>query len=209
MRAQPSVKSWGRTFPVLVLVSLTLVLTGWVATPTPVAAVGDGGVDLEPGCRVRHLVHDPSAFVAAVAAQRSHHLAVDFKVDDLYDELAPGDFVVPIDHREFWGQPVAFGPISPLGEWGWRLHPVHRAQRFHNGLDVQAARHTPVASLASGTVVIAAYRGGFLNRLYVLLFGRAPDLLGQDYWLDRMAMLGRWQVLVSFTESPEGRLLLD
>ncbi|HEV7720652.1 MAG TPA: DUF4214 domain-containing protein, partial [Iamia sp.] len=49
----------------------------------------------------------------------------------------------------------------------------------------------------------------FVDRLYRNIFGRAPDPAGQAYWVERLhGGRTRGSVVVGFTQSPEGRLLL-
>ena len=49
----------------------------------------------------------------------------------------------------------------------------------------------------------------FVDRLYRNIFGRAPDPAGLAYWVERLQVgRTRGSVVVGFTQSPEGRLLL-
>ena len=48
----------------------------------------------------------------------------------------------------------------------------------------------------------------FVTRIYGLVFGRQPDAEGLAFWVEEVGRRGRWGVLVGFTESPEGQLLL-
>lgn len=115
----------------------------------------------ETTCRVRHTVADPEAFALVVATQRTDHLDHSFNQDAVYRELLVDSYIVPTDLSRFIDQPINLGPISGGGEWGYRMHPIYRRQRFHNGLDAAAPQGAPVRAMADGTVVISAYRGGY------------------------------------------------
>lgn len=115
----------------------------------------------ETTCRVRHTVTDPEAFAHVVAAQRTDHLDNSFRPDGVYQDLVVDAYIVPTDLSRFIDQPINLGPISGGGEWGYRMHPIYRRQRFHNGLDAAAPQGAPVRAMADGTVAISAYRGGY------------------------------------------------
>jgi murein DD-endopeptidase MepM/ murein hydrolase activator NlpD len=53
------------------------------------------------------------------------------------------------------------GRIS--SQFGWRNDPLHGGQRQHGGLDIAAARGTPIVAAAAGKVVFAGRRGGYGN----------------------------------------------
>lgn len=44
-------------------------------------------------------------------------------------------------------------------KYGWRIHPVKGAERFHSGIDYAAAVGTPVGAAAAGTVTHAGALG--------------------------------------------------
>ena len=50
-------------------------------------------------------------------------------------------------------------PISSL--FGWRVHPITGAQRFHSGTDLAAPLGTPVLAAYAGKVAIADFLGGY------------------------------------------------
>ncbi|MFZ1577003.1 MAG: peptidoglycan DD-metalloendopeptidase family protein, partial [Nostocoides sp.] len=52
--------------------------------------------------------------------------------------------------------------------FGTRFHPIHHVWRLHAGTDlVSQPRPGPVVAVAAGTVVEAAYRGGYGNAVDV------------------------------------------
>lgn len=52
------------------------------------------------------------------------------------------------------GKPVG-GPITSA--FGWRIHPILRTRRFHDGIDIGAPGGTPIGSAAEGTVIFAGW----------------------------------------------------
>ena len=127
------------------------------------AAVESVPQPAETTCRVRHVVDDAAAFSEVVAAQRTDHLDNSFRQDAVYRDLVVDSYIIPTDLSVFIDQPISLGPISGGGEWGYRVHPIYRRQRFHNGLDAGAPLGAPVRAMADGTAVISAYRGGYGN----------------------------------------------
>jgi murein DD-endopeptidase MepM/ murein hydrolase activator NlpD len=52
-------------------------------------------------------------------------------------------------------------------EYGYRNHPVFGKRKFHNGIDLGAARGTPVAASNDGVVIFAGARSGYGNTVIV------------------------------------------
>lgn len=139
------------------LLAVAIVVLSQVAVggADPVLAEG------ELNCRVRHEVVNSEAFTQTVLDQRSAHADTTFRHDTLADQLLVESIEVPTDLSVFAAQPLEIGPLAAGAEWGIRLHPIYRTTRFHNGLDVRADHGVPIEALAEGTVVVAAYRGGY------------------------------------------------
>lgn len=63
--------------------------------------------------------------------------------------------------------PSALGFQWPLAnpqvtsEYGFRVHPVYGTQRLHAGIDLGAARGTPILSSNDGVVIFAGTQGGY------------------------------------------------
>ncbi|MCJ8344025.1 M23 family metallopeptidase, partial [bacterium] len=45
--------------------------------------------------------------------------------------------------------------------YGYRIHPIHRTKRMHNGLDIGARRGTPTKAMANGKIVRASWGNGY------------------------------------------------
>lgn len=50
---------------------------------------------------------------------------------------------------------------SVTSEYGYRIHPVYGTRRLHAGIDMGAARGTPIASSNDGVVIFVGTRGGY------------------------------------------------
>jgi len=57
----------------------------------------------------------------------------------------------------------------PTSKFGWRTHPITQKKRFHNGLDLRAARRTDVRATADGVVkYIQDKNKGTLGRVVII-----------------------------------------
>lgn len=54
-----------------------------------------------------------------------------------------------------WQYPLPYATVT-CG-YGWRTHPITGKQSFHNGVDLAAAKGTPIYASRSGTVTTATY----------------------------------------------------
>lgn len=52
-------------------------------------------------------------------------------------------------------------PAIITSAFGWRIHPISGAQRFHSGTDLDAPMGTPVLAAYAGRVAIADFFGGY------------------------------------------------
>ncbi|NLO07637.1 MAG: peptidoglycan DD-metalloendopeptidase family protein [candidate division WS1 bacterium] len=43
--------------------------------------------------------------------------------------------------------------------YGWRIHPIYRSRRFHNGIDIAAPAGTPIKACDDGKVIRAGWMG--------------------------------------------------
>lgn len=48
--------------------------------------------------------------------------------------------------------PLKNGEMQVTSPYGWRIHPVHKERRFHDGVDLKAPEGTPVIAPADGVV---------------------------------------------------------
>jgi murein DD-endopeptidase MepM/ murein hydrolase activator NlpD len=67
--------------------------------------------------------------------------------------------------------------------YGMRLHPVHRVQRMHNGIDIGAPRGTPLYAMHNGRVTRASTNGGY---------GKCIDIVYDDGSESRYAHLDNY-----------------
>jgi len=54
-----------------------------------------------------------------------------------------------------WKIPCKYKKLT--SPYGWRIHPVYGDRRFHSGVDLAAAKGTPIYASRSGTVTAATY----------------------------------------------------
>lgn len=58
--------------------------------------------------------------------------------------------------------------VLPLGTrltsgFGWRMHPIAKVRKFHNGLDIGAPTGTPILAAGDGVVEFAGWNKGYGN----------------------------------------------
>ena len=63
------------------------------------------------------------------------------------------DYYIPSSAS--WLVPCKYSRFS--SPFGWRIHPVHKDWRFHYGVDLGAAKGTPIKATRSGKVTLATY----------------------------------------------------
>ncbi len=80
--------------------------------------------------------------------------------------------------------PKRFGwPVDPVvvnSPYGSRVHPIAGEPRFHAGVDLEAARTTPIRAVENGTVVFAAWNGAH---------GKQVELRHDAHWSTRYSHL--------------------
>jgi len=57
-----------------------------------------------------------------------------------------------------WIMPVKGRISSP---YGWRIHPIYKEKRFHNGIDIAVPVGTPVRTIADGKVIAVGPARGY------------------------------------------------
>ena len=62
--------------------------------------------------------------------------------------------------------------------YGWRVHPVYKVKRHHNGIDIPAPRGSRVVAANSGTVISRAYNSGYGNYIVIDHGGGQATLYG-------------------------------
>ena len=65
-----------------------------------------------------------------------------------------------------WILPVSKGH-KITSNYGYRIHPVYRTRKFHDGIDINAIANTPVYAVADGKVSIAGWINGYGNYIQI------------------------------------------
>lgn len=63
-----------------------------------------------------------------------------------------------------WKKPTRGWMSSP---YGWRTHPVYKSRKFHSGVDLAAAKGTPIIAATGGKVIYAGHRPGYGNLVII------------------------------------------
>ena len=63
-------------------------------------------------------------------------------------------------------------------EYGWRLHPIYKTQKYHSGVDLAAPGGSNILAAESGTVKFAGWNGGYGNCLIIDHGGGITTLYG-------------------------------
>lgn len=63
-----------------------------------------------------------------------------------------------------WKKPTRGWLSSP---YGWRTHPVYKSRKFHSGVDLAAAKGTPIIASTGGKVIYAGHRAGYGNLIII------------------------------------------
>lgn len=68
--------------------------------------------------------------------------------------------------------------------YGWRIHPILRTRRFHDGVDIGAGHGTTIRAAAAGTVIKSGWMRAYGNTIminhgggYVTLYGHCSSLI--------------------------------
>jgi murein DD-endopeptidase MepM/ murein hydrolase activator NlpD len=137
--------------------------------PESVRQAGVGGIN-----RYRDLQGYPSSDLVIDTRKRLDQLARQLVVQSRsFDEVAAlvlrkQDMLASIPSI----QPVANEDLtSTAGGFGWRIHPIHKIQKFHAGMDFMAKTGTPVHATGDGRVVFADYATNGYGRYVVLDHG--------------------------------------
>ena len=77
---------------------------------------------------------------------------------------APKKTTQPQSQR--WILPVSKGH-KITSNYGYRIHPVYRTRKFHDGIDINAIANTPVYTVADGKVSIAGWINGYGNYIQI------------------------------------------
>jgi murein DD-endopeptidase MepM/ murein hydrolase activator NlpD len=69
-------------------------------------------------------------------------------------------------------------PAPMTSPFGWRVHPISGARRFHAGQDLGAPAGTPIVAVAKGRVIVANWHGGYGKAVIIEHDGRLQTLYG-------------------------------
>lgn len=73
---------------------------------------------------------------------------------------------IPIDSESGFYWPVP-GFYTLTSKFGWRIHPIYKTRRYHNGTDVAASKNTPIGAAKSGLVTTSQYSSSYGNYVVV------------------------------------------
>ena len=78
-----------------------------------------------------------------------------------------GDELSPVNPKSIgkWQAPLKGAITSPFG---WRIHPIYKTRKFHDGVDIGAVANTPVKAIQDGVVTKSMVNGGYGN--YIELY---------------------------------------
>lgn len=79
-----------------------------------------------------------------------------------------------------FAQPTFINPTSGVitSPFGWRIHPITGASRFHSGIDIADDYYTPVVASAPGVVTHAGWIDGYGNAVIIEHEGGWSTLYG-------------------------------
>lgn len=114
------------------------------------------GADLVPELKIAF--DEVAQLKSLVRLQHESYKELDRALEETEEMLASRPAIQPIDNRQL----TRFHPL-----FGMRLHPIFGDWRSHNGLDLTAAKGTPVYATGDGIVTVTQYRGGYGNAIFI------------------------------------------
>ena len=105
--------------------------------------------------------------IAKWEAELTAYAAEDEAIQRLISDTAATPVSVPAP-----AQPSLLGYQWPIvgtvtSGYGYRIHPVYGTRKLHSGIDIGAARGTPIAATSGGVVIWSGWRGGYGNTVIV------------------------------------------
>ncbi|WP_430811718.1 MULTISPECIES: M23 family metallopeptidase [unclassified Carboxylicivirga] len=134
--------------------------------PNSIRRAGFGGVN-----RYRHLEDMDNASLVISTAKR-----LDVVMKQLYVQSTSFDEVINLAMRkeEMLRCTPAIMPIAnkdlkrTASGWGWRIHPIYKVKKFHEGMDFSAPKGTDIYATADGVVSkITRQKTGYGNRIEI------------------------------------------
>ena len=141
---------------------------------------------------------EAEASIARWESELSAYAAEDAAIQALIGDsgLSANDIITDREASTLGFQWPVLGRVS--SPYGYRIHPVYGTRKLHAGIDVSAPRGTPITATSGGTVIFAAWRGGYGNAVIIdhgggisSLYGHLSSFsVGAGQQVERGALLG-------------------
>ena len=79
-----------------------------------------------------------------------------------------GGFILPVKYTRI---------SSPFGK---RIHPIHKVEKMHTGVDYAAPEGTPIKAARAGTVVFSGWKNGYGNTVVIQHDNKFSTLYGHN-----------------------------
>jgi len=126
---------------------------------------------------IADLEKDIEAYTAAYEENEAEEAKIQAEIERLMEELRKQEEAAKQQQNSGGGGGGAiYGTGSYIwptnatyisSEYGYRIHPIFKTERFHSGVDIGASAGDPIYAADSGTVVIATYSSSYGN--YVVI----------------------------------------
>ncbi len=79
---------------------------------------------------------------------------------NLIDKSYQGPEIIEPAKREGWGKPFE-GSYPLTSYFGWRVHPISKTVKFHEGVDFGCPNNTPLIAVKDGTIIHSGWISGY------------------------------------------------
>lgn len=131
----------------------------------------------ELNAKIAELEADEKEYAAAEKKADEDMAAANKEIDRLMEEARKKNNGPYVGGSMEWPVPE-WTRIS--SEFGTRLHPILKVNKFHSGVDIAAPTGTPVRAANDGTVIMATYNGGYGNCVVINHGGGIATLYGHN-----------------------------
>ncbi|MHA2620402.1 MAG: murein hydrolase activator EnvC family protein [bacterium JZ-2024 1] len=152
----------------------------------------------------KQVEHEASLLRAEIkrfSAEKQKLLADLRALEQAYEDLEEESITLANELRRRAGEGLLLAPFDGAFKWpvrgrltsgfGMRRHPILRKRKFHTGIDIALPRGSVVSAAASGTVLIADYKGGYglavlilhgdyQGKSYSTLYGHLDEILVEE-----------------------------